>query len=155
MTPRYELTAPAERDLEDIFFEVKEHHGQLVAERVTEISCAPSTFSRACRRWVATVPSCGRRPIASGPRDPRSSPTERMSDASASYGLREPRATGAVSRRANHRRIAAGKHQSGWRLAAKPRPESDPRDAADGESWRAGRDSNPRPSGSKPDALSS
>jgi plasmid stabilization system protein ParE len=34
VTPRYQLTAPAERDLEDIFFEVKESHGQLVAERV-------------------------------------------------------------------------------------------------------------------------
>ncbi len=34
MTPRFELTAPAERDLEDIFFEVKERHGLLVAERV-------------------------------------------------------------------------------------------------------------------------
>ena len=34
MTPRYELAAPAERDLEDIFFEVKERHGLLVAERV-------------------------------------------------------------------------------------------------------------------------
>jgi plasmid stabilization system protein ParE len=31
---RFELTAPAERDLEDIFFEVKERHGRLVAERV-------------------------------------------------------------------------------------------------------------------------
>ena len=34
MTPRYELTAPAERDLEDIFFEVKERPGLLVPERV-------------------------------------------------------------------------------------------------------------------------
>ena len=34
MTPRFELTAPAERDLEDVFFEVKERHGLLVAERV-------------------------------------------------------------------------------------------------------------------------
>jgi plasmid stabilization system protein ParE len=34
VTPRFELTAPAERDLEDIFFEVKERHGRLVAERV-------------------------------------------------------------------------------------------------------------------------
>ena len=34
MTPRFELTAPAERDLEDIFFEVEERHGRLVAERV-------------------------------------------------------------------------------------------------------------------------
>ena len=31
---RFELTAPAERDLEEIFFEVKERHGVLVAERV-------------------------------------------------------------------------------------------------------------------------
>ena len=36
MIPRYELAAPAERDLEDIFFEVKERHGRLVAERVLE-----------------------------------------------------------------------------------------------------------------------
>ena len=36
MTPRYELAAPAERDLENIFFEVHERHGQLVAERVFE-----------------------------------------------------------------------------------------------------------------------
>lgn len=34
MTPGFELTAPAERDLEDIFFEVKDRHGRLVAERV-------------------------------------------------------------------------------------------------------------------------
>jgi plasmid stabilization system protein ParE len=34
VTPRYQLTAPAERDLEDIFFEVKERHGRRVAERV-------------------------------------------------------------------------------------------------------------------------
>lgn len=34
MTPRFELTAPAEQDLEDIFFEVKARHGRLVAERV-------------------------------------------------------------------------------------------------------------------------
>jgi plasmid stabilization system protein ParE len=34
VTPRFELTAPAERDLEDIFFEVKERHGRVVAERV-------------------------------------------------------------------------------------------------------------------------
>jgi len=34
VTPRYEITGPAERDLEDIFFEVKERHGRLVAERV-------------------------------------------------------------------------------------------------------------------------
>ena len=32
--PRFELTAPAERDLEEIFFEAKERHGRLVAERV-------------------------------------------------------------------------------------------------------------------------
>jgi len=32
--PRFELTTPAERDLEEIFFEVKERHGLLVAERV-------------------------------------------------------------------------------------------------------------------------
>jgi len=31
---RFELTAPAERDLEEVFFEVKERHGLLVAERV-------------------------------------------------------------------------------------------------------------------------
>jgi plasmid stabilization system protein ParE len=31
---RFELTAPAERDLEEIFFEVKERHGLLVAEGV-------------------------------------------------------------------------------------------------------------------------
>jgi len=36
VTPRYELTAPAERDLEEIFFEVEERHGRLVAERVFE-----------------------------------------------------------------------------------------------------------------------
>jgi plasmid stabilization system protein ParE len=36
VTPRYELAAPAERDLEDIFFEVHERHGRLVAERVFE-----------------------------------------------------------------------------------------------------------------------
>jgi len=34
VTLRYEITAPAERDLEEIFFEVKESHGRLVAERV-------------------------------------------------------------------------------------------------------------------------
>jgi plasmid stabilization system protein ParE len=34
VTPRYQLTAPADRDLEDIFFEVKERHGRRVAERV-------------------------------------------------------------------------------------------------------------------------
>jgi plasmid stabilization system protein ParE len=34
VTPRFELTAPAERDLEGIFFEVKQRHGLLVAERV-------------------------------------------------------------------------------------------------------------------------
>jgi plasmid stabilization system protein ParE len=34
MTARFELTAPAEQDLEDIFFEVKERHGRDVAERV-------------------------------------------------------------------------------------------------------------------------
>jgi hypothetical protein len=33
-TPRFDLTAPAERDLEEIFFEVKERHVRLVAERV-------------------------------------------------------------------------------------------------------------------------
>lgn len=31
---RFELTGPAERDLEEIFFEVEERHGLLVAERV-------------------------------------------------------------------------------------------------------------------------
>ena len=36
MTPRFELTSPAERDLEEVFFEVKERHGRLVAERVFE-----------------------------------------------------------------------------------------------------------------------
>ena len=34
MTARYQLTALAERDPEDIFFEVKERHVRLVAERV-------------------------------------------------------------------------------------------------------------------------
>ncbi|MDJ0853532.1 MAG: type II toxin-antitoxin system RelE/ParE family toxin [Myxococcota bacterium] len=34
MTARYALTAPAEQDLEDIFFEVAERHGRVVAERV-------------------------------------------------------------------------------------------------------------------------
>jgi plasmid stabilization system protein ParE len=34
VTARFELTAPAERDLEEIFFEVMERHGRLVAERV-------------------------------------------------------------------------------------------------------------------------
>lgn len=34
MTTRFEVTAPAERDLEEIFFEVKGRHGLLVAERV-------------------------------------------------------------------------------------------------------------------------
>lgn len=34
MSARFELTAPAERDLEDIFFEVKDRHGQRVAEHV-------------------------------------------------------------------------------------------------------------------------
>jgi plasmid stabilization system protein ParE len=34
VTARFELTVPAERDLEEIFFEVKERHGRLVAERV-------------------------------------------------------------------------------------------------------------------------
>jgi plasmid stabilization system protein ParE len=32
--PRFELTTPAEHDLEEIFFEVKERHGLLVAERI-------------------------------------------------------------------------------------------------------------------------
>jgi len=32
--PRFELTDPAEQDLEEIFFEVKERHDLLVAERV-------------------------------------------------------------------------------------------------------------------------
>jgi hypothetical protein len=36
VTARYELAAPAERDLEEIFFEVKKRHGRLVAERVFE-----------------------------------------------------------------------------------------------------------------------
>ena len=31
---RFELTAPAERDLEEVFFEVKERYGLLIAERV-------------------------------------------------------------------------------------------------------------------------
>jgi hypothetical protein len=31
---RFELIAPAERDLEESFFGVKERHGLLVAERV-------------------------------------------------------------------------------------------------------------------------
>lgn len=34
MTPRYELAAPAERDLKDILFEVHERHGRLAAEGV-------------------------------------------------------------------------------------------------------------------------
>lgn len=53
MTPRYELTAPAERDLEDIFFEVKERHGLLVAERV---------FSNLLRTFdlLARMPEMGR-----------------------------------------------------------------------------------------------
>ena len=34
MTARFELTASAERDLEEIFFEVKSRHGVAVAERV-------------------------------------------------------------------------------------------------------------------------
>jgi plasmid stabilization system protein ParE len=36
VTSRYEPAAPAERDLEDIFFEVHERHGRLAAERVLE-----------------------------------------------------------------------------------------------------------------------
>jgi plasmid stabilization system protein ParE len=36
VTPRYERAAPAERDLEDIFFEVKERHGRPAAQRVFE-----------------------------------------------------------------------------------------------------------------------
>jgi plasmid stabilization system protein ParE len=34
VSARFELTAPAERDLEEIFFEVKSRHGAAVAERV-------------------------------------------------------------------------------------------------------------------------
>jgi plasmid stabilization system protein ParE len=34
VTPRFQLAAPAERDLEEIFFEVKDRHGRPVAERV-------------------------------------------------------------------------------------------------------------------------
>lgn len=34
MTPGFQLTAPAERDLEDILFEVMERHRRFVAERV-------------------------------------------------------------------------------------------------------------------------
>jgi plasmid stabilization system protein ParE len=34
VTPQFQVTTPAARDLEDIFFEVKESHGRLVAERV-------------------------------------------------------------------------------------------------------------------------
>ena len=53
MTPRYQLTAPAERDLEDIFFEVKERHGRLVAER--DYSNLLRTFDQ-----LATNPEKGR-----------------------------------------------------------------------------------------------
>ena len=34
MKTPYSLTGPAERDLEDIFFEVKERHGRIIADRV-------------------------------------------------------------------------------------------------------------------------
>jgi plasmid stabilization system protein ParE len=50
---RYEVTAPAERDLEDIFFEVKERHGLLVAKRV---------YDNLLRRFdlLARMPEMGR-----------------------------------------------------------------------------------------------
>jgi plasmid stabilization system protein ParE len=50
VTPRYELTAPAERDLEDIFFEVKERHGPLVAERVYSNLVRTFGLRASCRR---------------------------------------------------------------------------------------------------------
>ena len=53
MTARFELTAPAEQDLEDIFFEVHERHGRLVAERV---------YNNLLRTFdlLATMPEMGR-----------------------------------------------------------------------------------------------
>jgi plasmid stabilization system protein ParE len=53
VTPRFELTAPAERDLEDSFFEVKQRHGSLVAERV---------FANLLRTFdlLANMPEMGR-----------------------------------------------------------------------------------------------
>ena len=55
MTPRFELTAPAERDLEDIFFEVKERHGRLVAERVYGKSIARLEPLRAYRMTAVAL----------------------------------------------------------------------------------------------------
>jgi len=112
VTPRYQLTAPAERDLEDIFFEVKERHGRLVAERV---------YSNLLRTFdlLDSMPEMGRHrpelwppPIGSGPRAPRSSRTERMSDPFVSYGSRERLATGAASRLGNEQRNPT------WRFTA-------------------------------------
>jgi plasmid stabilization system protein ParE len=53
VTGRFELTGPAERDLEDIYFEVKERHGRPVAERV---------YSNLLRTFdlLATMPELGR-----------------------------------------------------------------------------------------------
>ena len=53
MTARFELTAPAEQDLEDIFFEVHERYGRLVAERV---------YSNLLRTFdlLANMPKMGR-----------------------------------------------------------------------------------------------
>jgi plasmid stabilization system protein ParE len=53
VTARVELTAPAERDLEESFFEVKGLHGRLVAERV---------YSNLVRTFdlLATMPDMGR-----------------------------------------------------------------------------------------------
>jgi plasmid stabilization system protein ParE len=53
VTRRFELTVPAERDLEDIFFEVHERHGLVVAERV---------YGNLLRTFelLATVPEVGR-----------------------------------------------------------------------------------------------
>ena len=83
MTARFELTTPAERDLEEIFFEVKGRHGQLIAERVYGNLLRTFELLAERLRSAVSVPSCGQRPIDSGPRVPPTSPIEATCDRSA------------------------------------------------------------------------
>ena len=54
---RYELTAPAERDLEDIFFAVKERHGELLSPAKTLLDPATDFVHRPFA--VPSLPSLG------------------------------------------------------------------------------------------------
>ena len=71
---RFEITAPAERDLEEIFFEVKERHGLLVAERVYDNLLRTFALLAVMPEMGRHRPELGPPPIASCRPAPHTSP---------------------------------------------------------------------------------